>query len=178
MALGDGIRRNIINVTQQDRVQFRDAIIALRNKFFPGSRTDFPAGHTHILLSKTRFIRRHMYTGHRSSYAAATTMQSFRGHVARARSRPVAALLRLSQDPTPLFNATEMIGATFLASPTFTDPNGAVRGIWRSPKPTSKSTKVSAGSVGMRSGVAKVGQNIGQFALSWCGSQTVKGRFE
>jgi Common central domain of tyrosinase/von Willebrand factor type A domain len=44
MALGDGIRRNILSVSQQERDRFRDAIIALNNKFFPGSRTDFPAG--------------------------------------------------------------------------------------------------------------------------------------
>jgi len=45
MALGDGIRRNIAAVSQQERDRFRDAIIALNNaKRFPGSRTDFPAG--------------------------------------------------------------------------------------------------------------------------------------
>jgi hypothetical protein len=45
MALGDGIRRNIATVTQQERDRFRDAIIALsKTKLFPGSRSDFPAG--------------------------------------------------------------------------------------------------------------------------------------
>ena len=45
MALGDGIRRNIATVSQQERDRFRDAIIALNNnKRFPGARTDFPAG--------------------------------------------------------------------------------------------------------------------------------------
>jgi hypothetical protein len=45
MALGDGIRRNIATVSQQERDRFRDAIIALnKTKIFPGSRTDFPAG--------------------------------------------------------------------------------------------------------------------------------------
>jgi len=45
MALGDGIRRNIATVSQQERDRFRDAIIALNNnKTFPGARTDFPAG--------------------------------------------------------------------------------------------------------------------------------------
>jgi Common central domain of tyrosinase/von Willebrand factor type A domain len=45
MALGDGIRRNIATVSVQERNRFRDAIIALNSRFFPGSRTDFPAGH-------------------------------------------------------------------------------------------------------------------------------------
>jgi Common central domain of tyrosinase len=45
MALGDGIRRNIATVSQQERNRFRDAIIALNQRFFPGDRADFPAGH-------------------------------------------------------------------------------------------------------------------------------------
>jgi hypothetical protein len=45
MALGDGIRRDIATVSAAERNRFRDAIIALNQKFFPGSRTDFPAGH-------------------------------------------------------------------------------------------------------------------------------------
>src|SRR5262245_51303371 len=44
MALGDGIRRNIASVSQQERDRFVAAIIALNSRFFPGSRTDFPAG--------------------------------------------------------------------------------------------------------------------------------------
>jgi len=45
MALGDGIRRNIATVSAAERNRFRDAVIALNQQFFPGSRTDFPAGH-------------------------------------------------------------------------------------------------------------------------------------
>ncbi len=45
MALGDGIRRNIATVSPQERNRFRDAIIALNQRFFPGNRADFPAGH-------------------------------------------------------------------------------------------------------------------------------------
>jgi Mg-chelatase subunit ChlD len=45
MALGDGIRRNIATVSPAERNRFRDAIIALHQRFFPGDRTDFPAGH-------------------------------------------------------------------------------------------------------------------------------------
>jgi hypothetical protein len=45
VALGDGIRRNIATVNQQERDRFRNAIIALhQTQVFPGSRTDFPAG--------------------------------------------------------------------------------------------------------------------------------------
>ena len=45
MALGDGIRRNIATVTQEERDRFRDAIIKLHTNFhFPGGRGDSPVG--------------------------------------------------------------------------------------------------------------------------------------
>ncbi len=44
MALGDGIRRNIMTVSPQERQRFINAIIQLNQRSFPGSRTDFPAG--------------------------------------------------------------------------------------------------------------------------------------
>jgi hypothetical protein len=43
MALGDGIRRNIASVDPAERALLRDALIALNQRFFPGSRTDTPA---------------------------------------------------------------------------------------------------------------------------------------
>jgi hypothetical protein len=44
MALGDGIRRNISTVSVDERHRLRDAIIALHKRFYPGARTDSPAG--------------------------------------------------------------------------------------------------------------------------------------
>jgi hypothetical protein len=44
MALGDGIRRNLATVSKEERDLFIDAIIQLNSTFYPGSRTDFPAG--------------------------------------------------------------------------------------------------------------------------------------
>jgi hypothetical protein len=44
MALGDGIRRNILSVSPAERQRFVTAIVELNNRKFPGSRTDFPAG--------------------------------------------------------------------------------------------------------------------------------------
>jgi hypothetical protein len=44
MALGDGIRRNIMTVSAEERHRLRAAIIQLNHRFFPGTRTDFPAG--------------------------------------------------------------------------------------------------------------------------------------
>jgi hypothetical protein len=43
--LGDGIRRNIASVTKEERDRFRDAILALGSKLFPGAKTDpIPGG--------------------------------------------------------------------------------------------------------------------------------------
>ena len=45
MVLGDGIRRNIATVDEEERGLFRDALIALHAEFhFAGSREDRPAG--------------------------------------------------------------------------------------------------------------------------------------
>jgi hypothetical protein len=45
MALGDGIRRNIASIDPTERVLFRDALIALNQRGFPGNRTDaIPGG--------------------------------------------------------------------------------------------------------------------------------------
>ena len=45
MALGDGIRRNIATVSPAERQRLRDAILALHQRHYPGSRTDSPTGH-------------------------------------------------------------------------------------------------------------------------------------
>ncbi|MGH6935352.1 MAG: hypothetical protein ACRED2_04055, partial [Methylocella sp.] len=48
MALGDGIRRNIADVSQQERERLRDAFIKLQQKAFPGHRQDpIPGGVTY-----------------------------------------------------------------------------------------------------------------------------------
>jgi hypothetical protein len=43
MALGDGIRRNIASVDPSERALLRDALLALNDRVFPGTRTDAPA---------------------------------------------------------------------------------------------------------------------------------------
>ena len=44
MALGDGIRRNIASVDPSERTMLKDALVALNQRFFPGSRTDSVPG--------------------------------------------------------------------------------------------------------------------------------------
>jgi hypothetical protein len=44
MALGDGIRRNVATVSNEERRRLRDAIIELHLRFYPGNRTESPAG--------------------------------------------------------------------------------------------------------------------------------------
>src|SRR5262249_29309429 len=44
MPLGDGIRYNVAKITKPERDRFRDAIIALNRKSYPGGRADTPPG--------------------------------------------------------------------------------------------------------------------------------------
>jgi hypothetical protein len=45
MTMGDGIRRNVAMISQEERRRLRDAFIALnRSRFYPGNRNDIPAG--------------------------------------------------------------------------------------------------------------------------------------
>ena len=40
MPIGDGVRRNVESISQEERNRLRDAIIALQNKSYPGERDD------------------------------------------------------------------------------------------------------------------------------------------
>jgi hypothetical protein len=42
MALGDGIRRNVATITQEERNRLRNAFVELNRQFYPGSREDQP----------------------------------------------------------------------------------------------------------------------------------------
>ncbi len=44
MALGDGIRRSILDVDASERLLLKNAIVELHNRYFAGSRTDDPPG--------------------------------------------------------------------------------------------------------------------------------------
>lgn len=44
MALGDGIRRSILDVDETERTLLKNAIVELHNRFFAGTRTDTPPG--------------------------------------------------------------------------------------------------------------------------------------
>ena len=45
MVLGDGIRRNVAEVTPEERTRLKNAIIALHTSFhYPGKRSDKPVG--------------------------------------------------------------------------------------------------------------------------------------
>src|SRR5215216_4231421 len=42
VALGDGVRRNVATISQEERNRLRDAIIALQQRLYPGNRNDVP----------------------------------------------------------------------------------------------------------------------------------------
>ena len=44
MALGDGIRRSILDVPESERILLKNAIVELHNRFFAGAKTDTPPG--------------------------------------------------------------------------------------------------------------------------------------
>jgi len=113
MALGDGIRRNIATVSQQERDRFRDAIIALnKTKFFPGSRTDFPAGGVSYWFKQDEI---HQATHVHGTPAFLPWHRELCNRF-EAMLREVDPDLSLhywdwNQDPTPLFTANFMGGA-------------------------------------------------------------------
>lgn len=133
MALGDGIRRNILSVTQQERDRFRDAIIALNNKFFPGSRADFPAGHVSYWFKQDEI---HQATHVHGTPAFLPWHRELCNRF-EAMLREVDPGLSLhywdwNQDPTPLFTANFMgnaqgdVGAPWLAAGLYNpNPNPA-----------------------------------------------------
>jgi hypothetical protein len=129
MALGDGIRRNILSVTQQERDRFRDAIIALNNKFFPGLRTDFPAGQVSYWFKQDEI---HQATHVHGTPAFLPWHRELCNRF-EAMLREVDPDLSLhywdwNQDPTPLFTANFMgnaqgdVGAPWLGAGLY-NPN-------------------------------------------------------
>jgi Mg-chelatase subunit ChlD len=134
MALGDGIRRNIATVSQQERDRFRDAIIALNNaKRFPGSRTDFPAGGVSYWFKQDEI---HQATHVHGTPAFLPWHRELCNRF-EAMLREVDPDLSLhywdwNQDPTPLFTANFMgsaqgdVGAPWLAAGLYNpNPNPA-----------------------------------------------------
>jgi|SRR5215472_7422906 len=133
MALGDGIRRNIMSVSQQERDRFRDAIIALNNKFFPGSRNDFPAGGVSYWFKQDEI---HQATHVHGTPAFLPWHRELCNRF-EAMLREVDPQLSLhywdwNQDPTPMFTANFMgnaqgdVGAPWLAAGLYNpNPNPA-----------------------------------------------------
>lgn len=64
MALGDGIRRNIATVSQEERERLRDAFIKLQQKAFPGDREDpIPGGVTYWFKQDEIHAATHVHGG-------------------------------------------------------------------------------------------------------------------
>lgn len=64
MPLGDGIRRNIATVSQQERERLRDAFIKLQQKAFPGDREDpIPGGVTYWFKQDEIHAATHVHQG-------------------------------------------------------------------------------------------------------------------
>ncbi len=131
MALGDGIRRNIMSVSPEEQQRFINAIIQLNQRFFPGSRTDFPAGGVSYWFKQDEIHQAtHVHGGPAFLPWHRELCNRF-----EAMLRTVDPALSLhywdwNQDPAPLFTATFMgnangdVGAPLLGA-GFYEPNPA-----------------------------------------------------
>ena len=141
MALGDGIRRNILSVSQAERDRFRNAIIELNHRTFPGSRTDFPAG------GVTQWFKQDEIHQATHAHGVPAFLPWHRELCNRFEQllRTVDPDLSLhywdwNQDPAPLFTANFMgsangdAGAPLLNN-GFYDPNPAVPDNYRDDTP-------------------------------------------
>ena len=73
MALGDGIRRNILSVDPTKRAMLRDALIQLNKRTYPGSRNDpVPGGVTWWFKRDEIHQATHVHGG-RSSFRGIAT---------------------------------------------------------------------------------------------------------
>jgi hypothetical protein len=109
MALGDGIRRNIMSVSDDERKRFINAIVQLNQTFFAGDRTDFPAGHVSYWFKQDEIHQAtHVHGGPAFLPWHRELINRF-----EAMLRDVDPELSLhywdwNQDPTPLFTASFM----------------------------------------------------------------------
>jgi hypothetical protein len=129
MALGDGIRRNIMAVSAQEQQRFIDAILQLNQRSFPGSRTDFPAGGVTYWFKQDEIHQAtHVHGGPAFLPWHRELCNRFEEML-----RTVDPALSLhywdwNQDPAPLFTATFMgnangdVGAPLLGA-GFYEPN-------------------------------------------------------
>lgn len=116
MALGDGIRRNVATVSQNERDRLRDAIIALHTKHYPGARNDVPTG------GVSRWFKQDEIHAHTHVHNCPAFLPWHRELVNRfeASLREVDPDLSLhywdwTTDPHPLFTANFMGSANGLA---------------------------------------------------------------
>jgi hypothetical protein len=55
MPMGDGIRRNVATISQEERNRLRDAFIDLHNRFYPGTKNDIPPGDVSYWFKQDEF---------------------------------------------------------------------------------------------------------------------------
>jgi hypothetical protein len=56
MPMGDGIRRNVATISQEERNRLRDAFIDLHNRFYPGTKNDIRLAMLAIGSNRMNFL--------------------------------------------------------------------------------------------------------------------------
>lgn len=109
MALGDGIRRNILNVDASERLLLKNAIVELHNRYFAGSRTDDPPGGvSHWFKQDEIHQATHVHGGPEFIPWHRELVNRFEIMLRQVDSRLSLHYWNFNEDPAPLFTSSFM----------------------------------------------------------------------
>ena len=134
MALGDGIRRNILDVDASERTLLKNAILELHNRFFAGSRTDDPPGGvSHWFKQDEIHQATHVHGGPEFLPWHRELVNRFEAMLRQVDDRLSLHYWDFNRDPAPLFTSSFMgsgsgaAGDPWLAA-GFYDPDAGTSG--------------------------------------------------
>jgi hypothetical protein len=109
MVLGDGIRRNILDVDASERQLLKDAIVELHNRFFAGSRTDtLPGGVSHWFKQDEIHQATHVHGGPEFLPWHRELVNRFEAMLRQVDDRLSLHYWDFNRDPAPLFTSAFM----------------------------------------------------------------------